>query len=98
MLYNMCVCVCVFVVKSLSHVQLFATPWTAAHQASLSFTVSWSLLKLMYAESMMQYSQNCSSTTAVDFRTFLSPQKEILCLLGVIPYFIRSKLLNLGQY
>ena len=32
---------------SLSHVQLFKTPWTAAHQASLSFTVSWSLLRLM---------------------------------------------------
>ena len=34
-------------VQSLSHVQLFATPWTAAHQASLSITNSWSLLKLM---------------------------------------------------
>ena len=34
-------------------VQLFATPWTAAHQASLSFTISWSLLKLMSIESMM---------------------------------------------
>ena len=34
-------------VKSLSHVQLFATPWTAACQASLSITNSWSLLKLM---------------------------------------------------
>ena len=32
------------VVQSLSHVQLFVTPWTAAHQASLSFTNSWSLL------------------------------------------------------
>jgi len=31
----------------LSHIQLFATPWTAAHQASLSFTVSRNLLKLM---------------------------------------------------
>ena len=30
-----------------------ATPWTAAHQASLSFTVSWSLLKLMSIESVM---------------------------------------------
>ena len=30
----------VFVVKSLSRVRLFATPWTAAHQASLSFTIS----------------------------------------------------------
>ena len=35
------------VVHSLSCVQLFATPWTAACQASLSFTISWSLLKLM---------------------------------------------------
>ena len=34
-------------VQSLSHVQLFATPWTATHKASLSITNSWSLLKLM---------------------------------------------------
>ena len=34
-------------VQSLRHVQLFATPWTAAYQASLSITSSWSLLKLM---------------------------------------------------
>ena len=33
--------------------QLFATPWTAAHQASLSFTNSWSSLKLMSIESVM---------------------------------------------
>ena len=36
-----------FVVQSLSCVQLFVTPWTAACQASLSFTIFWSLLKLM---------------------------------------------------
>ena len=35
------------VVQMISHVQLFVTPWTAARQASLSFTVSQSLLKLM---------------------------------------------------
>ena len=34
-------------VQSLSCVRLFVTPWTAAHQASLSITNSWSLLKLM---------------------------------------------------
>ena len=34
-------------VQLLSCVQLFATPWTPAHQASLSITNSWSLLKLM---------------------------------------------------
>ena len=42
----------VVVVQSLSRVQLFATPWTAAHQAPLSFTISWSLLKLMSIESV----------------------------------------------
>ena len=41
------------VVQSLSLVQLFATPWTAAHQASLSITNSWSLLKLMSIKSVM---------------------------------------------
>ena len=40
-------------VQSLSRVQLFATPWTAAHQASLSITNSRSLLKLMSIESVM---------------------------------------------
>ena len=42
-------------VQSFSHVQLFATPWTAARQASLSFTISQSLLKLMSIESVMPY-------------------------------------------
>ena len=41
------------VVHLLSDVQLFATPWTAACQAPLSFTISWSLLKLMSIESAM---------------------------------------------
>ena len=41
------------VVQSLSRVQLFATPWTAAHKASLTFTVSRSLLKLISTEAMM---------------------------------------------
>ena len=36
-----------------SHAQLFATPWTAAHRACLSFTISWSLLKFMSFESVM---------------------------------------------
>ena len=41
------------IVQSLSHVWLFITPWTAARQASLSSTVSWSLLKLVSMELMM---------------------------------------------
>ena len=42
-----------FVVKLLSHFQLFATPWTVACQASLSFTISQILLKLLSTESVM---------------------------------------------
>ena len=42
-------------VQSLSCVRLFATPWTAACQASLSITISWSLPKLMSTESVMLF-------------------------------------------
>ena len=45
-------------VQSLSHVQLFATPWIAARQASLSITNSWSLPKLMSIELVMPSSQS----------------------------------------
>ena len=44
---------CSLVVQLVSSVWLFVTPWTAAHQASLSITNSWSLLKLMCIESVM---------------------------------------------
>ena len=37
----------VVAVELLCHVQLFATPWTVAHQAPLSSTISWSLLKFI---------------------------------------------------
>ena len=40
-------------VQSLSHARLFVTPWTAARQASLFFTISRSLLKLMPIELVM---------------------------------------------
>ena len=42
-------------VQSLSHVRLYVTPWTAAHQASLSITSLWSLLKLMSIELVMPF-------------------------------------------
>ena len=42
-------------VQLLSHVQLFATPWTATHQASLSITNSQSLLRLMSIETVMPF-------------------------------------------
>ena len=60
----------VTVVQSLGSVQLFATPWTAAHQAPLSFTVSWSLLKFMSIESV----------TLSNHRILLSPSPPALSL------------------
>ena len=52
----------VIVVQSFSHVWFFATPWTAAHQASLSFTIIQSLLKFTFTESVMP--SNISSSFA----------------------------------
>ena len=45
--------ICIVFVQSLHRVQFFATPWTAARQASLSLTISQSLLNLMSIESVM---------------------------------------------
>ena len=55
-------CIFVVLVQFLSHLQLFVTTWTAACQASLSFTISWSLLKLMSIELVMasNESESCS--------------------------------------
>ena len=60
------------VVQPLSHVWLFATPWTAAHQAPLSFTISWSLLRLMSTESVMPSS-------------YLVPCRPLLLLPSIFP-------------
>ena len=47
------------VVQLLNHVRFFETPWTAACQASLSFTISWSLLKLMSVSSSVTPFSSC---------------------------------------
>ena len=62
----------IFVFQSLSHVWLFATPWTAAHQAFLSFTISQSLLKLMSFELVMSSNH-------------LIPWSPLLLLLSIFP-------------
>ena len=49
-------------VHSLSHAWLFLTPWTAAHQASLSVTNSWSLVKLMFIKSVMMFIESVMSS------------------------------------
>ena len=62
------------VVQSLRRVWLFATPWTAGHQVSLSFTISWSLVKLMSTESVMPSSDlpHCCIIPCLTFRVKLS--------------------------
>ena len=44
-----------FVFQLLTRVQLFVASWTAAHQAALSFTIYWSLLKFMSIKSVILY-------------------------------------------
>ena len=64
--------ICIYLITSevvvqSSHVRLFSNPWTAAHQASLSVTISRSLLKLMSIESVMP------SSHLILCRPFLPP-------------------------
>ena len=59
-------------VQLLSHVQILATPWTAARQATLSFTISQSLVKLMSIE-------------PVTPSKYFSPWRPLLLLPSVFP-------------
>ena len=67
------------VVQSLSHVQLFVTPWTAALQAPLSFTISQSLRKLMPTDSVMP------SHHIIHCHPYLLP---FLLLPSIFPYLM----------
>ena len=51
-IFLLCIKICCCC-QLLSHIRLFVTPWTAACQASLSFCISWSFLKLVSTESMI---------------------------------------------
>ena len=64
-----CAILGIVAVQLLSWIQLSATPWSAPHQASLSFTISRSLLKLMSIESVMPSKQSLlpSSSPALNF-------------------------------
>ena len=68
------------VVQSLSCVRLFANPWTAAYQASLSFIISWSLLKLMSIKSMMSSKPLilCRPLLLLQIRAFHTENSEML--------------------
>ena len=69
---------CYTVVQSLSHALLFATPWTAACQAPLSSTVSWSLLRFLFIGSMML--SNPLSQTNLIIKTSGNDADESNCL------------------
>ena len=60
-------------VQLLSHVRLFSTLWTAACQASLSITNSWSLLKLMSIESVMPSNHLIEHFSICLLAIFISP-------------------------
>ena len=82
-------------VQSLSRVQLFVTPWNVAHQASLSFTITQNLLKLMSIESMMPFNHlilyhpldidKCllHSKTALDWEMYTYIHKTMITLQSV---------------
>ena len=75
----------VIVFQSLSCVQLFAIPWTAAHQTSLSLTVSRSLLKFMSIESGIP-SNHLSFAALYSFCL----QQEMLAIIRSLIYFTKT--------
>ena len=67
-------------VQLLSHFRLFETTWTAAHQASLSITNSWSLLRLMSIVSVIPGDALLSHTSKVMLKILQArPQKYVNC-------------------
>ena len=93
------------VVQSLSCVRLFATPWTAAHQASLSFTISRSLLKLMSIESVMLsnrfilcYPLLLLPSVFPSISVFSSESSLLVRWPKYWPYFLRDCKLMIGNW
>ena len=81
-------------------VQIFAAPWTAARQASLSFTISQSLLKLMSIESMMPSNHLILCHSLLHLHSFFPSirvfsNESALCIRW--PKFFISSLLMFGQ-
>ena len=75
-----------FVVKSLSHAQLFTTPWTAAHQATLSITISQSLFRL----------RSIGSVVPSSYLILSCPLLLLLSIFPSIRVFPLSQLLKSG--
>ena len=81
------------VVQKLSCVRLFATLWTAAHQAFLSFNISWNVLKLMSMESVMPSSHLVLCRPLLQPSVFPSIRvfSNVLVRSGRGPYSLFSK-------
>ena len=62
------------VVQLLNCVRLFATPWTAARQAPLSSTVSWSLFEFMFIESVMLSISSSAAPFSFCLQSFPAPR------------------------
>ena len=78
-------------VLSLSHIQLSVIPWTAGRQAFLSFTISWSLLKLMSIQSVMP------SNHLIPCCPFL-PLPSIFPSIKVFPIYWSSSISPSNEY
>ena len=72
----------IVVILSLSHVRVLVTPWTAAHQASLYITNSWSLLKFMSVGDAIQSSHPLSSLSPPAFN--LSQESGLIIGSGIM--------------
>ena len=94
----------IIIVQSCSRVRLFVTPWTEARQASLSFTISRSLLKLMSIEVVMPFNRlilchpvsSClqsfpASRSFLMSRLFASGSQSIGASASVFPMNIQSR-------
>ena len=81
------------VVQFLSHVWLFATPWTAAHQASLSFTISLSLLRHMSIELVMPSNHPLSAPSPPTFN--LSQHQDLFQWISSLHQVVKVLVLQL---
>ena len=82
----------VVVVQLLSHVRLFATPWTAAHQISLSFTISRSLFKFVSS----QWCHLTISSSVIPFSSSVVPFSSCLQSFPASGSFLMSQLFESG--
>ena len=81
-----------FIIQLLSQVQLFETPCTVACQVSLSFTISWSLLKLMSVESVVpsNHLTLCLKWVAISLSkgfSYSRDQTRVSCPTGSLQHF-----------